>query len=173
MRYFSEDLKKQISLIIVIAVISTIVISVLSFSEEIDSYVDENDDTKWVHSGPFAIDREEYLLGHKIFLVAAMNPNDKGTIKLVKMDEYENWSERVVNAGSGKTIKKFSFDGEKSTEFNIYFSPNLSRILEICSVEDLVGDYQVVFEGTNYQSIQLKILNQYLPGTENRFTPVC
>ena len=70
-------------------------------------------------------------------------------------------------------IKSFSFDGEKSTEFNIYFSPNLSRVTEICSVEDLIGNYEVVFEGTNYQSIDLKILNQYVPGMENRFEPIC
>jgi hypothetical protein len=167
-------LKKQISLIIVIAVISTIVISVLSFSEEIDNYMDENDDTKWVHSGPFAIDREQYLLGHKIFLIAqGINPNEKGVIQLVKLNEYESMKERIVNDGAGKIIKSFPFDGEKSTEFNIYFSPNLSNILEICSVEDLIGDYQIVFAGTNYQSIKLEILNQYLPNTENKFKPIC
>ena len=166
-------MKKQISLIIVIAIIITIVISVLSFSEEIDNYIDENDDDKWIHSGPFAIDRAEYLLGHKIFLIAELNPNDKGVIRLVKMNDYDKWSERVENSGAGKTIKKFPFDGEKDAKFNIYFSPNLSAVSKICSVEDLVGKYQVVFEGTKYQDIKLKILNQYLPGTENMFEPVC
>jgi|TARA_B100001142_G_C13929777_1_gene498790 hypothetical protein len=167
-------LKKQISLIVLIAITTTIVISLFYFSEEIDNYIDENDDTKWIHSGPFAIDRAEYLMGHKIFLIAqGINPNDKGSIKLVKMDEYENMVERAKNVNSGKIIKEFKFDGEKSTEFNIYFSPNLSKILEICSAEDLPGDYQIIFEGTNYQSIKLKILNQYLPGTENMFESVC
>ena len=79
----------------------------------------------------------------------------------------------LLKVTSGKIIKEFKFDGEKSTEFNIYFSPNLSKILEICSAEDLPGDYQIIFEGTNYQSIKLKILNQYLPGTENMFESVC
>ena len=167
-------MKKQISLIIVIGIIAAIVISVLSFSEEIDDYIDENDDTKWKHSGPFAIDREEYLLGHKIFLIAkGISPNEKGTIKLVKINQYENILERESNTGAGKMIKSFSFNGEKSTEFNIYFSPNLSRVTDICSVEDLIGNYEVVFEGTNYQSIDLKILNQYVPGMENRFEPIC
>ena len=166
-------MKKQISLIIVIAIIAAIIISVSSFSKEIDNYLDENDDTKWIHSGPFAIDREEYLIGHKIFLIAEVNPNDKGSINLVKMNEYGNWSDRVVNSGAGKIIKSYTFDGSKNTSFNIYFTPNLSKISEICSVEDLVGDYQVMFEGTDYQSIKLKILNQYLPGTENMFDPIC
>ena len=167
-------MKKQISLIIVIAIISTIIISVLTFSEEMDNYRDENDDTKWISSGPFAIDRTEYLLGHKIFLIAQdVNPNDKGSIKLVKMNEYENIKERAENQGIGKVIKTFSFNGEKSTEFNIYFSLNLSIISDICSVEDIVGNYEIIFEGTNYKNIKLKVLNQYLPGTEVMFEPVC
>ena len=170
-------MKKQrslIVLIVLIGIIAAIVISLLSFSEQIDDYVDANDDTKWIHSGPFAIDREEYLIGHKIFLIAqGVNPNEKGSINLVKMDEYDNWSERVVNAGAGKIIKSFPFNGEKSSDFNIYFTPNLNKFIKICSTEDMVGDYQIVFEGTNYQSIKLKILNQYLPGTENMFDPIC
>ena len=167
-------MKKQISVIVLVAIITTIVISVYSFSEEIESYVNENDDTKWIHSGPFAIDREEYLIGHKIFLIAqGITPNDKGIIKLVKMNEYESMVERLQNTGVGKIIKTYSFNGEKSTEFNIYFSPNLSKILKICSVEDLVGNYEIIFEGTNYQNIKLEILNQYLPGTEVMFEPVC
>ena len=136
--------------------------------------MDENDDTKWISSGPFAIDRAEYLLGHKIFLIAqGVNPNEKGSIKLVKMNEYENIKERAENQGIGKVIKTFSFNGQKSTEFNIYFSLNLSIISDICSVEDIVGNYEIIFEGTNYKNIKLKVLNQYLPGTEVMFEPVC
>ena len=167
-------MKKQISLIIVIAVIATILISVLTFSEEIDNYADENDDTKWIPSGPFAIDRAEYLIGHKIFLIAqGVNSNEKGSIKLVKMNEYENIKERAENQGIGKVIKSYSFDGEKDSDFNIYFSPNLSIVSKICSTEDLIGDYEIVFEGTDYQNIKLEILNQYLPGAEVLFEPVC
>jgi hypothetical protein len=167
-------LKKQLALIIPIVIISTIIISLFSFSEEIDNYLDDNDDTKWVHSGPFAIDREEYLLGHKIFLMAqGVNPNDKGIIKLVKINENEKLLERAENVGTGKVIKSFPFDGAKKSEFNIYFNPNLSKVTQICSTEDLVGHYELVFEGTNYQRIMLKIVNEYLPGTEKMFEPIC
>ena len=62
---------------------------------------------------------------------------------------------------------------KKGTEFNIYFTPSLNIANEICSVEDVVGNYEVVFEGTNYKSIKLKILNQYLTGFENRYDPIC
>ena len=97
-------MKKQISLIIVIAIIITIVISVLSFSEEIDNYIDENDDDKWIHSGPFAIDREEYLLGHKIFLIVrGIEIDDKGSINLTKINE----------DGTKSKITKYPFDGKE------------------------------------------------------------
>ena len=78
-----------------------------------------------------------------------------------------------MNQGVGKTVKTFPFNGESKTDFNIYFSLTLSRVLEICSAEDLVGNYQIVFEGTNYKSIQLKVLNKYLPGAEGMFEPIC
>ena len=157
-------MKKQISLIVLIAIITTIVISVYSFSENIENYIDENDDTKWIHSGPFSIDREEYFLGHKIFLmVNGLSSDDQGFIKLIK-----------INAdGSEKTFKTYGFDGMKKSEFNIYFSPYLSNVNKICSSEDVVGDFKMVFEGTNYEDIELKIINQYLPGSEYRFEPVC
>ena len=144
-------MKKQsalIVLIVLIAIITTIVISTYSFSQEIDNNIDENDDVVWIHSGPFSIDREEYRLGHKIFLIAnEVNQNDKGTIKLVKINEDE----------SQKVIKTYSFDGMKKQSFNIYFSPYPSPVKNICSAEDIIGDYKVIFEGTNYESIKLKI----------------
>ncbi|MDC0154334.1 hypothetical protein OAJ02_06380 [Nitrosopumilus sp.] len=159
-----KKLSVLIVLIILIAIITTIVISIYSFSEEIDKYIDENDDTVWIHSGPFSIDREEYRLGHKIFLIAnEVNQNDKGVIKLVKINE----------DGSQKIFKTYRFDGMKKQSFNIYFSPYLNEVSSICSVEDVIGNYEVIFEGTNFESIKLKIINKYLPGSEYRFEPVC
>ena len=32
---------------------------------------------------------------------------------------------------------------------------------------------EIIFEGTNYKNIKLKVLNQYLPGTEVMFESVC
>ena len=157
-------MKKQIALIIPIAIIITIASTLLIFSEEIDDYMDANDDTAWIHSGPFSIDREEYRLGHKIFLIAnEVNQNDKGSIKLVKINE----------DGSQKIFKTYRFDGMKKQSFNIYFSPYLNEVSSICSAEDVIGNYEVIFEGTNYESIKLKIINKYLPGSEYRFEPVC
>ena len=61
----------------------------------------------------------------------------------------------------------------KKQTFNIYFSPYLSQINNICSAEDVIGNYKVIFEGTDYENIKLKIINKYLPGSEYRFEPVC
>ena len=85
-----------------IGIIATIVIPIIVFYEEIDNYNDDNDDSKWIHSGPFSIDREEYLLGHKIFLVAeGIDENDKGSIILTRIDD----------DGSQKLWKKYSNTG--------------------------------------------------------------
>ena len=113
------------------------------FYEEIDTYVDDNDDSKWIHSGPFSIDRTEYFLGHKIFLIAeGIDENDKGSIILTKIDD----------DGSQKIWKELNFDGSKKSEFNIYFSPVLSEIKNVCTVEELIGNYKIIFEKQFYLS---------------------
>ena len=151
-------------MIIPIAIIITIASTLLIFSEEIDDYMDANDDTNWINSGPFSIDREEYLIGHKIFLIAnGINVNEKGIIQLVKINQ----------DGTEKIIKKYPFNGINKSNFNIYFTPNLKSSLEICSVEDIVGNYKMVFVGTEYDSIEIEIKNKFLPGAEILFEPIC
>ena len=157
-------MKKQKSLIVLIAIITTIIIPIIVFYEEIDTYVDDNDDSVWIHSGPFSIDREEYLLGHKIFLVAeGIDENDKGSIILTRINE----------DGSQKLWKKYNFNGAKKSGFNIYFSPALDETRNFCTVEELIGNYKIIFENSEYEDIELKIIHRYLPGMESRFEPVC
>ena len=157
-------MKKQKSLIVLIAIIATIIIPIITFYEEMDYYADDNDDTVWVHSGPFSIDREEYWLGHKIFLVAeGIDENDKGSIILT----------RINDDGSEKLWKKYNFNGAKKSGFNIYFSPVLDETRNFCTVEELIGNYKIIFENTEYEDIELKIIHRYLPGMEERFEPIC
>ena len=47
------------------------------------------------------------------------------------------------------------------------------EIRNFCTVEELIGNYKVIFEGTEYEDIELKIIDQYLPGMEERFEPIC
>jgi hypothetical protein len=46
-------------------------------------------------------------------------------------------------------------------------------VREFCSADDFVGDWRVVFRGTNYPNLEFKIINQTLPGDEEDYEPVC
>jgi hypothetical protein len=50
----------------------------------------------------------------------------------------------------------------------------LNRSLGLCSVDDILGEWTVVFRGTDYPNIKFEIINEILPGEEDSFTkPVC
>ena len=114
----------------------------------------------WISSGPFSIDKQEYLLGENIFLIAtALQPHEKGEIQFIRP--------------SGDIYRKIPFDGQIRTDFNQYFTPFPSSALKICSSDDLVGDWFVKFEGTDYDSIKFEIKNEYLKGEEYKFINNC
>ena len=114
----------------------------------------------WISSGPFSIDKQQYLLGENIFLIAtALQPNEKGEIQFIRP--------------SGDTYRTIPFDGEIRTDFNQYFTPFPSAALKVCSSDDLVGDWFVKFEGTNYKPIEFEIKNEYLKGEEYKFIEDC
>ena len=118
----------------------------------------------WPSSGPFKIDREKYILGEKIFVIAEDIPFDvKGEIKLV----------RQMNSTHYKLWSTFSFDGMQKSSFNIYFEPKLSIFKDICSLDDLTGDWFMIFDGTDYEDIRFKMLEVIMPGMESRYQPVC
>ena len=119
------------------------------------------EDTKnWNSSGPFSIDKQQYLLGENIFLITtALQPNEKGEIQFIRP--------------SGDIYRTIPFDGHVRTDFNQYFTPFPSAALKVCSSNDLVGDWFVKFEGTNYESIKFEIKNEYLEGEEYKFIDNC
>ena len=115
----------------------------------------------WPTSGPFKIDREEYVLGEKIFMIAEnLDINEKGDIIFY----------RPLNETHHTMWKKISFDGSLKPSFNIYFEPMYSETLKICSPSDLIGDWFVYFNNVNYPMLNFKIINQTLPGEEERFS---
>ena len=56
---------------------------------------------------------------------------------------------------------------------NYYVGINLDEFRNICTVDKLIGDWQVIFSGTNYENLEFKIIKQIIPGMEKRFEPVC
>lgn len=157
-------MKAKIIGISLIAVISAAVIAAILFVGPIDvarpkERVDEF--KNWNRSGPFAINKYEYKLGENIFIVIDdLQPGDIGSMVFL-----------MPNAT--RTYISIPFDATAKPSFNQYFKPSISKARNICSVDDLVGEWTVVFKGTNYAPLKFRITNQTIPGDEALFQRVC
>jgi hypothetical protein len=121
-------------------------------------------DREWITSGPFQLDRSEYVLGEKIFLrVGGLGSDEKGQVAIFK----------PLNSTHYEVYLTIPFDGSKRTGFNYYLEPQLSANRGYCSIDDFVGDWKVVFRGTDYPNLEFKIIEKYLPGEFEDYQPVC
>ena len=121
-------------------------------------------DREWITSGPFQIDRSKYVLGEKVFLrIGELSFEEKGQVVFL----------RPLNNTHYSVYISIPFDGAQKSAFNYYIEPDLSAINGICSVEDLIGDWRVMFRGTNYDNLEFKVLEDILPGDEKYYKPVC
>jgi hypothetical protein len=110
----------------------------------------------WNISGPFAINKFEYKVDEHVFMsVNGLQENETGKIVVITPKDKEWFS--------------IPFDGGKKSDFNQYFKPNLIAPIGFCTVDDLVGDWKLVFEGTSYESIHFKIINETVPGSEKYY----
>ncbi len=119
---------------------------------------------EWITSGPFQIDRSEYVLGEKIFLrINGITMDEKGQVVFL----------RPLNNTHYSVYWSIPFDGEDRPTFNYYLQPQLSKVKGYCTVDDFIGDWRVVFRGTNYPNLEFKITENILPGDEDIYQPVC
>ncbi len=119
---------------------------------------------EWITSGPFQIDRSEYILGEKIFLrTGGLGFDEKGQVAFL----------RPLNTTHYEVYLTIPFDGSDNSAFNYYLQPQLSKNRGFCSIDDFVGDWRVVFRGTDYPNLEFKITKDILPGDEEDFVPVC
>jgi len=65
------------------------------------------------------------------------------------------------------------FDGTKKNVFNYYIQPQLSKINGLCSIDDITGNWTVVFQGTNYPNLKFEIIDEIIPGDDKYYEPVC
>jgi len=113
--------------------------------------------SEWITSGPFQIDRSWYRLGDTIFLrVGGLLVEERGEIAFL----------RQMNETHYKVYTSTKFDGSIRSNFNFYFTPDFSSSLKVCSKDDLVGKWEVVFRGVPYESISFKFIDEILPGME-------
>jgi hypothetical protein len=136
---------------------------------EIEKKADENyfepAPRDWQTSGPFQIDRTKYLIGEKIFIrIGALDQNEKGQIAFLKPSNETHYT----------VYQTIPFDGSQKNAFNYYTDIKLNKALGLCSIDDVLGEWTVIFRGTNYPNIKFEILNEFLPGEEDSFEkPVC
>jgi hypothetical protein len=133
-------------------------------SKNIETDYDSTRQREWLTSGPFQIDRSEYALGENIFLrMNELSPSEKGQVVFL----------RPLNSTYYSVYITIPFDGVKPS-FNQYFTPDLSKLQGICSVEDISGEWTVVFAGTDYENIKFTVSDKIIvPGQEPRYEPVC
>ena len=133
-------------------------------TKNLESDYDPTRKREWVTSGPFQIDRSEYVLGENIFIrIGQLEPTEKGQIVFL----------RPLNNTHHTVYITIPFDGT-DPPFNQYFTPDLSKSKGICSIEDIAGEWHVIFRGTNYESIKFTLSDRiFLPGEEPRFEPIC
>ncbi len=119
----------------------------------------------WPTSGPFEIDRSRYVLGESVFVsIKNLQPQEKGQIAFL----------RPLNETHYSVYITIPFDGSVKLTFNQYFKPDLSTVKRICSKNDLIGRWAVVFQGTNYENLHFEIVDQVIPGSkENYQEKVC
>jgi hypothetical protein len=134
--------------------------------EDIEKIADENEyevlPREWQTSGPFQIDRSQYALGEKIFLrIGGLNFQEKGQVAVM----------RPLNSTHYSVYLTIPFDGAQKGAFNYYLDPQLSKTRGLCSVDDVVGKWALVFRGTNYPNLNFEMINKTLPGTT--WDPVC
>lgn len=119
---------------------------------------------EWITSGPFQIDRSEYILGEKIFLrIGGLSNDEIGQVAFL-----------MPSNGTHYTVYlTIPFDGSDKSAFNYYLEPDLSKSRNICSIDELVGEWKVVFRGTDYSNLEFNVTDEILPGDEDQYEPVC
>ena len=121
-------------------------------------------DREWITSGPFQLDRSEYVLGEKIFLrIGGLALDDKGEVAFLRQSNSTHYSVYLT----------VPFDGSQKSAFNYYIEPQLSKTRGLCTAEDIAGEWRAVFRGTDYPNLEFRITDQILPGEDEYLIPVC
>ncbi len=114
-------------------------------------------------SGPFQIDREQYVLGELVLIrINELDSNEKGQIAFL----------RPLNETHYDVYITIPFNGTQKITFNQYFKPSLSISSGTCSKADLLGNWTVVFQGTDYNNLKFEIVDRFIPGEEEEYEKI-
>ena len=161
--YFLGSINMKKIIIVSVAILIIIATGVILLNSN-EQTVEEKWLEEQVRSGPFSIDKTEYNVGEKIFIVVnGLKEEDKGKVIFFRPLNSTAWSNYIT----------MDFDGTNKTQFNLYFEPKLSKLKNICSTDDLAGEWVVKFIGTEYLDINFKVMNQTSSWDKRTFDPVC
>ncbi|MDE1830588.1 MAG: hypothetical protein KGI25_09715 [Thaumarchaeota archaeon] len=108
---------------------------------------------KWVTSGPFSITNSTFRLGDNVFMVVTgLKPTDVGKM--------------IIQDPKGGIFSQVPFNGTEKSDFNYFFKPNTERIEKLCTPQDLVGNWTIEFQGTSYNPISFRVINEWVPGSQ-------
>lgn len=117
----------------------------------------------WQTSGPFQIDKKQYALGELVLIrIGGLEPTEKGQIAFLRPSNGTHYPVYIT----------IPFDGLQKEIFNQYFKPSLSSSAGTCSKDDLLGNWTVVFRGTNYDNLKFEMTDTIVPGDEDQYEKI-
>ena len=102
------------------------------------------------------INKDKYLVGEKIFF----------SVQGIPMGLKDAVS---FYTPKGILFVQYPFDGNEKTNFKHYWKPSLIKRLDICDVEQLQGEWTVLFAGLPNEKLYFEVTNEILPGHEEYF----
>ena len=102
------------------------------------------------------INKDKYLVGEKVFFSVQGIP--MGLKDAVNFYTPE-----------GGLFVQYEFDGNEKTNFKHYWSPSLIKRLDICDIEQLTGEWTVMFAGLPDEKLHFQVVNEILPGSEEYY----
>jgi len=140
-----------------IAIILIVFFSNLS-SELDDIFVSKQHESIW--SGPLGVTQYKHKLGESVFVqVKGLKPHEKGNF--------------YIFTPQGILFRTISYDGSTKTDFNQYFTPDTIKVLNICTYEDLVGIWEIVFEDGSYPALEFEMLNEFIRSGKTNIQVEC
>ena len=112
------------------------------------------DNPQFLHG--LKINKDKYLVGEKIFFSVQGIP--MGLKDAVNFYTPE-----------GILLIQYPFDGNEKTNFKHYWKPSLNKQLGICDVEQLVGEWTVLFVGLPDEKLHFQVTDEILPGHEEYY----
>ena len=105
------------------------------------------------------INKDKYLLGENIYVTVTDIPMGLKT-------------QVLFFTPSGKQFYEIPIDGDRSSGFKQYFKPQLLQNRNLCDVNDLIGQWTVMFENNPSDKLYFEVPGEYLPEQERHYDPI-